>query len=174
MNNDNTFIHCNDEGIPFIEAKITNYKIIDVIQNPIPSELHRLIPFQLDNITNIIFGFDPRSGIIKENIVCKMFVFNADVVENLRSKYRNLNPTRVEALSAFIWSRYIDVIYNDGLQRKYGVVHAVNLRPKMEPPLPSESFGNYLRFTMTIPKLNSGEECYGLAKQVRDEIKKID
>jgi hypothetical protein len=237
MNNDNTFIHCNDEGIPFIEVKITNYKLKDVIQNPIPSELNRLIPFQLDDITNITFGiqlnyfdcggiaigaclshqiadglsffnflnswgnitrnshfpkpkfdssklfppknisgFDPRSGITKENIICKMFVFNADVVENLRSKYRNLNlnPTRVEALSAFIWSRYVDVIYNDGVQRKYGVVHAVNLRPKMEPPLPSESFGNYSRFTMTIPKLNSGEECYGLAKQVRDELKKID
>lgn len=234
MNNKN-FIDCNDEGIPYIETKITNYNLKDIIQNPIPNELNHLIPFQLDDITNIAFGvqlnffscggiaigaclshqiadglsffnflnswanitrklifpkpifdssklfppknisgFDPRSGITKENIVCKIFVFNADVVENLRAKYINFNPTRVEALSAFIWSRYVDVIYNDGVQRNYGVVHAVNLRQKMEPPLPLESFGNYLRFTITIPKMNSGEECYGLAKQVRDEIKKID
>lgn len=172
----NSFIDCNDEGIPYTETRVLKCKLNDVVQNPVPGELNYLLPF--DNITDIIFGvqlnvfdcggiaiaaclshqiadglsfftflnswaaisnsnnapliklprfdsaklfppkdvsgFDPRSGITKENIVCKMFVFDADVVENLRSRYGGGGggekcPTRVEALSAFIFSRYVDV-----------------------------------------------------------------
>ncbi|KAL2321417.1 hypothetical protein Fmac_025796 [Flemingia macrophylla] len=47
-----------------------------------------------------VSGFDPRSGITKENIVCKMFVFDACAVENLRERYassENDRPTRVNA-----------------------------------------------------------------------------
>ncbi|TKY56080.1 Vinorine synthase [Spatholobus suberectus] len=239
--NGNSFIDCNDEGIPYLEAKV-KCKVVDVIHEPDPGELNHLVPFLLDDITNITFGvqlnvfdcggiaigaclshqiadalsfftflncwaatareqavspnpqfissklfppknisgFDPRSGIMKENIICKMFEFDGSVVENFRARYADTQslenekrPTRVEALSAFIWSRYVAVTREQsGPQRTYAVIHAVNLRPKMEPPLPSDSFGNYYRITMTIPSLNTGE--HGLVKQVRDEIKKID
>ncbi|KAK7349060.1 hypothetical protein VNO77_06110 [Canavalia gladiata] len=243
--NGNSFIDCNDEGIPYLEAKV-KCKLVDVIHKPVPGELNQLIPFLLDDITNITFGvqlnvfdcggiaigaclshqiadglsfftflncwaaitrgqavlpnpqfvspklfppknisgFDPRSGIMKDNIVCKMFVFDSSVIENLRARYANApslenekRPTRVEALSTFIWSRYVAVTRDQqqsGPQRTYAVIHAVNLRPKMEPPLPPDSFGNYYRITMTIPSFNTGEECFGLVKQVRDQIKKID
>ncbi|XP_027344844.1 vinorine synthase [Abrus precatorius] len=236
--NTNSFIDCNDKGVPYLEAKVMG-KLVDVIQNPVPGDLNHLVPFVLDDITNITFGvqlnvfdcggiaigaclshqiadglsfftflncwagiargeaeavlpnpqfvsaklfppknisgFDPRSGIMKENIVCKMFVFDASTVENLRARYALENekrPTRVEALSAFIWSRYVAVTREQyGPHRTYAMIHAVNLRPKMQPPLPPDSFGNYYRITMTIPSLSTGEEC---VKQVRDEIKKID
>ncbi|KAG5021213.1 hypothetical protein JHK85_017555 [Glycine max] len=237
VNGNSTFIDCNDEGIPYLEAKV-KCKVVDVIHKPVPGELNHLVPFLLDDITNITFGvqlnvfdcggiaigaclshqiadglsffmflnswaafasrgeqavlpnpqfisaklfppknisgFDPRSGIIKENIICKMFVFDGSVVESLRARYaatsfeNEKHPTRVEALSAFIWSRYVAVT---GPQRTYAVVHAVNLRPKMEPPLPPDSFGNYYRISLTIPSLNTEEH---LVKQARDQIKKID
>ncbi|XP_061364334.1 stemmadenine O-acetyltransferase-like [Gastrolobium bilobum] len=242
--NGKNFIDCNDEGIPYFQAKV-KCKLVDVIHKPVPGELNHLVPFQLDDITDILFsvqlnvfecggiaigvclshqiadglsfftfinnwaaiangsqdvlpnpqfvsaklfppknisGFDPRSGIIKDNIICKMFVFDASVVENLRERYADTSsfenekpPTRVEALSAFIWSRYVAVTRDQSSpQRTHAVVHAVNLRPKMEPPLPPESFGNYYRISMTIPSLNTEEECHGLVKRVRDQIKKID
>ncbi|XP_061366178.1 stemmadenine O-acetyltransferase-like [Gastrolobium bilobum] len=242
--NGKNFIDCNDDGIPYLQAKV-KCKLVDVIHKPVPGELNHLVPFQLDDITDILFGvqlnvfdcggvaigvclshqiadglsffkflnswaaiangsqdvlpnpqfvsaklfppknisgFDPRSGIIKDNIICKMFVFDASVVENLRARYADKTsfeneklPTRVEALSAFIWSRYVAVTRDQsGSQRTHAVIHAVNLRPKMEPPLPPESFGNYYRISMTIPLLNTEEECHGLVKQVRDQIKKID
>lgn len=225
-------IHCNDEGIPYTETKV-KCNLVDAIQKPIPAELNRLLPFQLDDITDITFGvqlnlfhcggiaigiclshqiadalslftflnswaeiargrdqspkqiqppefvsaklfppknvsgFDARSGVTKENTVSKFFVFDGEVVENLKGRYGGgvERPTRVEALSAFIWSRYVAAVTASDEGKKYAVIHAVNLRPKMEPPLPPDAFGNYFRFTMTIPTLNPGEEC-GLAKQV--------
>ncbi|KAJ1424090.1 Transferase [Sesbania bispinosa] len=244
INNTKSFIDCNDEGISYLEAKVKS-KLMDIIHKPAPRELNHLLPFQLDDITDVPFGvqlnvFDcggiaigaclshqiadglsfftflnnwaaiaseqavlpkpqfvsakhfppknvsvlyPQGDITKQNIICKMFVFNASVIENLRARYADTPdfknekfPTRVEALSAFIWSRYVAVTRDEYScpQRRYVVVHAVNLRPKMEPSLPPDSFGNYFRFIMTIPTLNAGEECYGLAKQIRNEIKKID
>ncbi|KAF1864332.1 hypothetical protein Lal_00021988 [Lupinus albus] len=246
--NGRDFIDCNDEGIPYIETKV-KCKVIDVINNPMPRELNHLVPFQLDDVNDVIFGvqfnvfecggvaigaclshqigdalsfftflntwaniangskqdvlpnphlisaklfppqnasgFDPRCGIIKENIICKRFVFNASVIEELRAKYSDetLNekpPTRVEALSAFIWNRYVAVTSeqyeSDEKKKVHVIVHAVNLRQKMEPSLPSNSFGNYYRFSMTIiPSFNNnGDEYHGFVKQVREEIKKID
>ncbi|MED6119801.1 hypothetical protein PIB30_015097 [Stylosanthes scabra] len=245
------FVDCIDEGVPFIETKVKNCKLAEVVHNPIPGELNHLVPFKLNNITNIIFGvqlnvfqcggvaigaclshqiadalsffkflnswssiaakngnlpnpqflssklfppintsgFDPRSGITTENVVCKLFVFDSSVVETLRDNCAIENhgdngeekrPTRVEALSAFIWSRYVAVTrdhkgcYGNKKRRMHVVVHAVNLRPKMEPPLPDDSFGNYYRISMTIPSLDHEEKCYGFVKQVRDQIKKID
>lgn len=246
--NGNSFIECNDEGIPYLEAKV-KCKLEDVIHKPVPEQLNHLVPFVLDDITNNvtfgvqlnvfdcggvaigaclshqiadglsfftflnywaavarqqavlpnpvqfisaklfppknISGFDPRSGIMKENIMCKMLVFDSSAIENLRERYADTpgfenetHPTRVEALSAFIWSRYVAVTRDQSQSSSaptYAVIHAVNLRPKMEPPLPPDSFGNYYRITMTIPSFHNGEECqHGLVKQVRDEINKID
>ncbi|XP_028779029.1 vinorine synthase-like [Neltuma alba] len=246
---DNTFIDCNDEGVLYSETRVKG-QLLDFIQNPNPSELNRLLPFQLDKVTEITFGvqvnvfecggiaigaclshqvadalsfftflnfwasvasgsgqvestsypsdrfvsanlfqpkntsgFDARSGIINDNIVSKRFVFNASAIEALRTKYAQTDeklPSRVEALSAFIWSRYVAATQDPhgGPQKTYAVVHAVNLRPRMEPPLPPDSFGNYYRVTMTlIPTLENEEECnYGFLfiKQVREQLKKID
>lgn len=234
--NGRDFIDCNDEGIPFIEAKV-ECTLDEVIHKPVPGELNHLVPFELDNITDITFGvqlnvfecggiaigaclshqiadglsfftflnswaaiargqqapnpefvsaklfppkntsgFDPKVGIVKENLICKMFVFDASTIEALRAKYADNNipnekpPTRVEALSAFVWDRYVAVTRDqcDPQKTIHVVIHSVNLRPKMEPLLPPDSFGNYYRFTMTImpPSFNNGEECRELVKQV--------
>ncbi|KAI5352109.1 hypothetical protein L3X38_005000 [Prunus dulcis] len=48
----NQFIHCNDEGIPFFEARVLDCTLSDVLNNPIPGELNKFMPFELDDITN--------------------------------------------------------------------------------------------------------------------------
>ncbi|CAN6550874.1 unnamed protein product [Malus baccata var. baccata] len=246
----NLFIDCNDQGIPYLETRV-KCQLSDVIQNPIPVELNKFIPFQLDEVVDISFGvqlnifecggialglcishkiadalsffnfiktwaatarqqsdhlvcpqfvsaklfppknisgYSPRVGITKENIVTRMFVFEASKIEALKSKYgagdhsKSLEnhqkpPSRVEALSAFIWSRFMaatQVKSDIAPKRIYAIVHAVNLRTRIDPPLPEHSFGNLYRIAMTIPSLDIGEECYGLLSQVRDQVKKID
>ncbi|OIW14649.1 hypothetical protein TanjilG_32991 [Lupinus angustifolius] len=159
-------------------ANIANGAKQDVLPNP------QLISAELFPPKNVS-GFDTKCGIIKENITCKRFVFKASVIEELRAKYNNDTqnekaPTRVEALSAFIWNRYVAVTReqseSDEKKKLHVIVHAVNLRQKMEPPLPSNSFGNYYRFSMTIiPSFNNEDhECHGFVNKVREEIKKID
>ena len=93
----------------------------------------------------IISGFKPSTGIIKDKIVTKRFVFNASTIAALRAKYADHDasgvlqsrPTRIEALSAFIWSRFIATTQGKPDSGKfYTVLHAKNLRTRMDPPLP--------------------------------------
>ncbi|KAJ6721986.1 F21J9.9 [Salix viminalis] len=132
-----------------------------------------------------ISGFKPATGIAKEDVVTKRFVFSSSSIELLKEKYsagvgslENENqrpPSRVEALSVFIWRRFMAATKSESRpERIYSMVHAVNLRSRMEPPLPEYSFGNYYRIAFTIPSAGTGGENYSLVRQVRDSIGKLD
>lgn len=41
--------------MPFYEARV-KWQLLEFIQNPEPCELNRLVPFELDNVTDVIFG----------------------------------------------------------------------------------------------------------------------
>ncbi|XP_059445107.1 stemmadenine O-acetyltransferase-like [Corylus avellana] len=245
---DNSSIDCNDKGIPFLQARV-DCQLSDVVQNPVPGELNKLVPFELDTHTDIAFGvqlnvfecggiavgacishkvadalsyfvfvrcwaaiacgdkdvvspqfvaatlfppknisgggFVPGVGITKDNIITNRYVFDASKIEALKEKYADQEgiekqkpPSRVEALSAFIWNRFVAATKDEsGPEKLYSVHHAVNLRPRFEPPQPESSFGNLFSVAITVPKLNStGEEDdhHGLMRQVREQIKKID
>ncbi|XP_050369194.1 stemmadenine O-acetyltransferase-like [Argentina anserina] len=111
-----------------------------------------------------ISGFNPSVGITKENIVTK----------SLGGSQRS--PSRVDALSAFIWSRYVAAtkVGYEAPAKVDAIIHAVNLRNRIDPPLPECSFGNLYRISVTVPRLDTGEECYGLVRQVREQISHID
>ncbi|KAI8528050.1 hypothetical protein RHMOL_Rhmol12G0120900 [Rhododendron molle] len=123
---------------------------------------------------DIVSNFDRKVGIAKEKIVTKRFVFTDSAISALRAKY-TAKPTRVEALSTFIWSRY--VVATRGVAntpRVYSVVQAVNLRPRMNPPLPDSYFGNLSRFAVAFPSLDTNEEGFDLVTQMREAERKID
>lgn len=130
-----------------------------------------------------ISGFKPATGITKEDVVTKRFVFRSSSIELLKEKCRPASgslenqrpPSRVEALSVFIWQRFTAATKVESRpERIYSMVHAVNLRSRMEPPLPEYSFGNYYRIAFTIPSIDTGEENYNLVSQIRDSIGKVD
>ncbi|KAJ6719714.1 ANTHRANILATE N-BENZOYLTRANSFERASE [Salix purpurea] len=241
---DNLFVECNDEGIPFFQAEV-RCRLSQVSENPAPGELSKLIPFALDDAEGLplgiqynifecggiviglcishkigdalslltfikswaatsrgeedhimrpefisatlfppinISGFKPATGITKEDVVTKRFVFSSSSIELLKEKYsaggsleNQRPPSRVEALSVFIWRRFMAATKAESRpERIYSMVHAVNLRSRMEPPLPEYSFGNYYRIAFTIPSAGTGEENYSLVRQVRDSIGKLD
>ncbi|KAJ1408825.1 Transferase [Sesbania bispinosa] len=239
---DNTFIECNDHGVPYLEARVP-CKVKDIVDNPIPNEISKLLPFEMDEIVDTPLGvqlnffdcggialgvcmshkiadamsyfvfiqtwaaiargeandikkhfisanlfpprdiswYDPNRAIAKENIVSKMFVFDASVIDALKVKYaERLNlekpPSRVEALSTFIWTRFVanSERSQSQSQRTYLVAYTVNLRSRMDPPLPAYAFGNYYRGVKTFPSLDDKGECYDMVGELRKEIKKID
>ncbi|KAL6193197.1 hypothetical protein ACLB2K_034281 [Fragaria x ananassa] len=226
---DNKFIDCNDEGKPYLEAQVKNCKLADILKNPIPEELNKFVPFELDDTANeyalgiqlnifecggfaigqcvshkladgssyfmfsktwdaIALGvsgdhshaeinrpefisanlfppkdltgyINPSIASITKNKVTKRFVFDASNIEVLRVKYGGnaglekdeKRPSRVEVLSAFIWSRFVAVTKDTGAAEKlYMVIHAVNLRSRIDPPLPEHSFGILYRVARTI------------------------
>ncbi|GLU21789.1 hypothetical protein SLE2022_379050 [Rubroshorea leprosula] len=125
-----------------------------------------------------ISGFQPRTGIIKENIVTKRFVFDASAVANIREKYTvdGGRSTRVEALSAFIWSRFMAATKAETDEQSgklYTVVQAVNLRTRMDPPLSNHYFGNILRAVFTKPCAANEYGPHEIVNQIRDAICKV-
>lgn len=248
---DDAFIDCNDRGVPFVQARVLKCQLSDVITQPEPHQLNKLLPYELDNVGDLILafqvnifdcggmaigvcishkiadalsltlflnnwaatargdsdytntvsprfdlatlfpprsisGFKPSTGIAKDKIVTKRFVFSASKIAKLRAKYADdgacgeletRRPTRIEALSAFIWSRFMATTQGKPDPEKlYTVLHAVNLRTRMDPPLPEYYFGNISRFAIALLSVNSKElECSGnIVDEVRDAIRKID
>ncbi|KAH0986357.1 hypothetical protein GBA52_013534 [Prunus armeniaca] len=249
------FVECNDEGIPYLEAQVTNYRLHDVLNNLVPDELNKFIPFSLDEhianefalgvqlnmfdcggfaiglcishkladgLSMLMFtktwaaiargetdeakigrpqfvsatlfppkeitGYDSRAGITK-NKVTKRFVFDASTIGDLRAKYTDLqknekHPSRVETLLAFMWRRIVGATKadHDDDNKMHRVIYTVNLRPRIEPPLPQYSFGNICRISLTAPllgKSSSGddedqESCYGMVRRVREALSKVD
>lgn len=121
------------------------------------------------------------TGITKESIVTRRFVFLKSSVESLRERFSGnteIRATRVEALSVFIWSRFMaSTNQDDKTGRIYTLVHPVNLRRLADPFIPENMFGNIMRFSVTIPKriINEDDEAKrSLMQQMREEIRKID
>ncbi|CAK9316499.1 unnamed protein product [Citrullus colocynthis] len=134
--------------------------------------------------------YDTRTSIVRQR-VAKRYEIDAANVENIRAKYAECpdmenqrKPSRVEALSAFIYSRFIAAIkavsIENGIweseKKIFLVCHAVNIRSRLDPPIPDYAFGNYYRSTFAVPseEIINDDYCYGLVKQAREEIGKID
>ncbi|OVA11850.1 Transferase [Macleaya cordata] len=173
---------------------------IEQIKSPSFEDLPSLFP-QRD-----LMGFKPESIITNrgEKIVAKKFLFRDSKIAELKKRSMITGchhvddvqeyPTRVEALSALIWRCFMDV--NQGKEegassaaagvRVYGVVHGVNMRTRMVPPLPTNSIGNMYNVAIALSDVSDnadddddqGEQDYhqysNLVAKIRDAIKRID
>ncbi|XP_060187985.1 stemmadenine O-acetyltransferase-like [Lycium barbarum] len=94
------------------------------------------------------------TGITNKTIVTKRFIFDSSSILALKIKAskgiigsldeNSKFPTRVEAVSALIWRRVLSLYRSKPKCAKICVaVHAVNIRQRMEPPVPNHTFGNY-------------------------------
>ncbi|XVF49684.1 hypothetical protein PTKIN_Ptkin04bG0032800 [Pterospermum kingtungense] len=110
-------------------------------------------------------------------VVTKRFVFDGSKIASLRNEIGNIGlclyrPTRVEAVSSLIWNALIaGDAENDEIVPMH-VITAVNLRKRMNPPLPQLCMGNIFVVSMA----NSGAKttsCHSLAEKVHESIWKI-
>ncbi|XWS22691.1 hypothetical protein CRYUN_Cryun29cG0057900 [Craigia yunnanensis] len=52
---DNAFIDCNDEGVHFVQARV-KCQLSDVIRQPEPNQLNKLLPYELNNVGDLILA----------------------------------------------------------------------------------------------------------------------
>nr|UQZ10115.1 BAHD96 [Lavandula angustifolia] len=136
-----------------------------------------------------ISGYEPSTGIMKEEITTRIFTFSDKKIAVLREKYAatgsggdgdlpQRRPTRVEALSAFIWTRFINSTgVKSDPNKIYTVMHAVNLRTRTDPPLTEYHFGNISRLAIANPDVGESGVTDGgveLMQRVREAIKAVD
>ncbi|KAL2543327.1 HXXXD-type acyl-transferase family protein [Abeliophyllum distichum] len=131
--------------------------------------------------------FPPRDhvpvskSVTKEEIVTKIFVFPTSKIDALKDRYSNTNgekrrPTRIEALSTFIWSRFMSSTQVEANTNKiYSIEPIVNLRPRFDPPLSNDYFGNFWRpasLIITMDKDYEKESC-GVVDKIREAISNV-
>ncbi|KAK3223711.1 hypothetical protein Dsin_010736 [Dipteronia sinensis] len=57
---DSCFIDCDDQGIPFVEATV-NCPLSQVIASPVPAQLNKLLPLELDDPQQLVLGIQFNS-----------------------------------------------------------------------------------------------------------------
>ncbi|KAL0372314.1 UNVERIFIED_CONTAM: Stemmadenine O-acetyltransferase [Sesamum calycinum] len=121
---------------------------------------------------DIVVGFKPSTGIVKEELIAKIFTFPASKISTLQDRYSGgatefpqRRPSRLEALSTFIWTRFISSTEMKADPNKiYTVNHTVNLRPRLVPPLSEYHFGNTSWLAIAMPTVGGSE----LLQKVRE------
>ncbi|XP_019161847.1 PREDICTED: vinorine synthase-like [Ipomoea nil] len=100
----------------------------------------------------------------RKHYTSKRFVFSKQDIEQLRRNQsyhsdmkHHRRPSRVEALSAFFWAAVIraTLLANPSL-KAHLLTHVVNLRKKLNPPLPSHCLGNINQVTRAGWKVVDG------------------
>uniref|UniRef100_A0A803MPT2 Uncharacterized protein n=2 Tax=Chenopodium quinoa TaxID=63459 RepID=A0A803MPT2_CHEQI len=91
-----------------------------------------------------------------ETCVLKALVFTPEAIAKLQAMAKSelvYNPTRIEALSAFIWKHAMAAaaaVTAAACKSKVNVIgpsvliHSVNIRPRTNPPIPSTAIGNLI------------------------------
>ncbi|CAN0839239.1 Stemmadenine O-acetyltransferase, partial [Linum grandiflorum] len=112
----------------------------------------------------------------KGNPVTRRFVFDSESISKLRQKASSQtleNPTRVDALSNFIWKSIISAATSVSATYNSSVLtQTVNLRRLMRPHLSSHSFGNLIIGSKSVydPRINGQPRLDDMARLVRNGI----
>ncbi|KAL2539608.1 HXXXD-type acyl-transferase family protein [Abeliophyllum distichum] len=115
----------------------------------------------------------PNIVLTNEKIVTKRFIFDKEKVAALREAVIGSQliktPTRVEAVSAYIWKHFMEVAEGKMNKKKmFGALHIVNLRPRTSPPLSQHTFGNCWSAAIALFTAddNNNHEYQDLAKEL--------
>ncbi|CAN1258836.1 Stemmadenine O-acetyltransferase [Linum perenne] len=116
--------------------------------------------------------------------VTRRFVFDTDSISKLRLKARSktlVNPTRADAISAFLWKSIISATASASSSQKDNnynssvLSQTVNLRRLTRPRLSKYSFGNLIQYSGSVydPRINGEPRLDDLAGLVRSGVSEI-
>ncbi|KAK3223552.1 hypothetical protein Dsin_010577 [Dipteronia sinensis] len=122
-------------------------------------------------------GVPPLVDFKKEKFPIRRLVFEASKVAALKALAVSESverPTRAESVTALIWKCALNAARsNSGVSRPSMLTRAVNIRRKIEPPLPDNSVGNLIGFYIA-EKDESKMELNSLVHEIRDKLKVFD
>nr|ADD71922.1 BAHD-type acyltransferase [Actaea racemosa] len=106
--------------------------------------------------------------------VGKRFIFDSSKLAALKSACADVErPTRVEVVTAFIYKCFLNTIRSRSSKPSV-LSMPINLRGRMNPPLPPHSFGNLaIRLTSQPWPAEKEPELNCLVKQLRETIRKV-
>ena len=108
------------------------------------------------------------SALAKEEHVVRIFTFPESEIAYSAGGGRR--PSRSEALTAFIWTRFITV--RSDLGKTCAFTHMVNLRGRVDPPMSEYSFGNILGMSRVNP--GAGDDGAEVVRKMREAVKAVD
>lgn len=122
--------------------------------------------------------FKPSIGMKKEKVITtRRFVFDKEKLDILKKSASSgsqvKDPTRVEALSAFVW-KHVWKLNKDSDKKMSVAVHAVNIRSRMNPTIPDYFFGNLWTAALAFSEMVGSNTGHDLLYQLRSSIRKID
>ena len=123
----------------------------------------------------------PSNNGTSRKLVTERFEFDAAKIEYLLNKYSDdtkggrSRPTRFEALATFIWNRFmVSTQPKEVGDRIYTVRTPVNIRPRMQPPITENYFGNIsIVAVSSVPSLQTNDGNYNIASSLRNAVKQM-
>ncbi|XP_051143493.1 stemmadenine O-acetyltransferase-like [Andrographis paniculata] len=104
----------------------------------------------------------------------RRYVFDSIAISSLKAKTGLENPTRVEAVSAFLWNCFMAASLKNGKSASAMAI-AMNLRGRAKPPFGTDFFGNCGVTTTASSQNCMQEDVYkDLARKLRDAVARID
>ncbi|XP_051142846.1 stemmadenine O-acetyltransferase-like [Andrographis paniculata] len=105
--------------------------------------------------------------------VARRYVFDSIAISSLKSKTGLENPTRVEAVSAFLWKCFMEASLKNGKSASV-LLQPVNMRRRARPPFRSDFAGNCTVSTTASSRNERGDVYKSLARKLRDPVARID
>ncbi|XP_047975669.1 stemmadenine O-acetyltransferase-like [Salvia hispanica] len=115
----------------------------------------------------------PCARLLDEEVTASNLLFSAPEIAALQERYTaggGRRPSRVEALTAFIWTSYVSAV---GIRGHTCIVsNAVSLRSRADPPLSAHQFGNFV-VPSTVEAV-PGDSGVQLIRKMREALKAVD
>ncbi|XP_057791886.1 stemmadenine O-acetyltransferase-like [Salvia miltiorrhiza] len=124
-----------------------------------------------------VFASGFREGITEEKMVTRRLVFDKEEVERIRkleaSRSEVEDPTRVEAVSAFLWRSFIHAHKQTGTETaSFPTCHMVSMRRRAAPPVADHAFGNCFTIALALVSGDGDEDV--LVSRLRAAIRGVD
>ncbi|XP_055960698.1 stemmadenine O-acetyltransferase-like [Mercurialis annua] len=131
--------------------------------------------FPPQNLSTFSTGNYLDKNLLMSRIVTRRFVFEGSELSSLREKIGDC-PTRVEALCALIWGAVIAISREQSpssCRSRHLATIMVDLRKRMNPPLPEKCIGNINQLTVAQCPTNTEIDHKGLTGYLRQSIRNI-